>query len=122
NGTVDAADELIARNNYTTVLNALRYLNLSNPPAAPQASPAVASANGEVSRTEQDQHTQTALLADEPQVGAAADTSSLPRVLPMALASRARGWPGAGGKHFDGNSLDDALIELLASSRFGIRV
>jgi hypothetical protein len=120
NGTVDTTDEIIARNNYTTLLNVVRYLNLSNPPAAPQASPAVVSGNGDASRT--DQPARTAFLADEPQVGAAADTSRLPRVLPMAWPSRARSWPGPSGKLFDRTGLDDALVELLASSRFGVRV
>jgi hypothetical protein len=46
-GAVNATDELIARNNYTTLSTVVRYLNLSNPPAAPQASPALASANEE---------------------------------------------------------------------------
>jgi hypothetical protein len=122
NGAVNVFDELIARNNYTTLLNVVRYLNLSNPPVAPQALPAVVSANGEAAGPERDQQARTAFLADEPQVGAAADISGLPRMLPVAWPFRARSWPGSSAKHFEGNGLDDALIELLASSRSGVRV
>jgi hypothetical protein len=116
-GAVNATDELIARNNYTTLSTVVRYLNLSNPPAAPQASPALASANAGVSQTDRDAQTQTALLADEPEIGRVSDTSNLPHVFSMSLASRTRSWSITNASYF---RLDDALVELLASSRIGI--
>jgi len=36
-GQVNITDQLIARNNPTTVANVVRYLNITNPPAAPEA-------------------------------------------------------------------------------------
>jgi hypothetical protein len=41
-GMVDGNDELIARNNPTTVTSALKFLNFSNPPAAPSGAQAAA--------------------------------------------------------------------------------
>ncbi|HEY2893925.1 MAG TPA: IPT/TIG domain-containing protein [Pirellulales bacterium] len=120
-GTVSAIDELIARNNYTKLLTVVRYLNLSNPPAAPQASPALASTTEGVSRTDPDAQTQTALLAEEPEIGRVSDTSNLLQVIPMSLASRTRSWSSTKGRYFDQTGLDDELISLLASSRFRIR-
>lgn len=43
-GTVNVIDELTARNNYTTIINVLRYLNLPSVPAAPAGAPAASPA------------------------------------------------------------------------------
>lgn len=43
-GAVNTTDALLARNNPTNLGNALRLLNLSNPPAAPEAAPLIAPA------------------------------------------------------------------------------
>lgn len=43
-GAVNTSDQLLARNNSTSIGNVARFLSIANPPAAPEASPAVDSA------------------------------------------------------------------------------
>jgi subtilisin-like proprotein convertase family protein len=92
-GLVNTTDQLLARNNPTSVGNVVRFISIANPPAAPEAAPAVAISSGPA---------------------ASAATVDRDRSWRLAVDQHLSLW----GAHW-AHELQEPLLDLLATGRRG---